>query len=84
MCDVTTIDFKTRVRGGLPCQVKATLWGGYDATDVEPGSDDEWEITVYDRRGRRAVWLEKRLSDDEWSSLEEQAVRELKNYGEQW
>lgn len=61
--------FDSRV-SGIPCQIKVThyqkeiaarTWGRSD--DWHPGEPEEFEFEVYDRRGRRAEWLERKLTE---------------------
>lgn len=49
--------FDTRVRG-IPCQIKVTRY-----EEDQDGVDLEYQIL--DRRGRRADWLESKLSTDD-------------------
>lgn len=55
-------DFKGRVMNGFPVLV-------YIAEIAE----DYIELELYDRKGYRAAWLEDKLTEDQWESLEIQA-----------
>lgn len=72
--------FATRI-SGIPCQVEVEcitppvpmrIWGLHfeDATPAEPG---EYEIEVFDRKGYRAPWLARKLTDDDFDRLIEEA-----------
>ena len=51
---------------GIPCQVDVTHYEPYrPATWHEPASGGEIEFDVYDRRGYRARWLERKLTEDD-------------------
>lgn len=70
--------FDSRV-SGIPCQIKplsyspglpGRTWG--DPDDCYPDEDEEFEFEVYDRRGRRALWLEKKLKDEDYNRILEE------------
>ena len=51
---------------GIPCQVDVTHYEPYEpATWHEPASGGEIEFEVYDRRGYRAAWLERKVTEDD-------------------
>ena len=56
---------RTRIQG-IPCQVDVTHYEPYDPGSWhEPPSGGEIEVKVYDRRGYRAAWLERKLTEDD-------------------
>ena len=72
--------FTTRI-SGIPCQVAVYCtappepmrsWGVAmeDASPAEPG---EYEIEVFDRKGYKAPWLARKLSEDDFDRLIEEA-----------
>ena len=66
-------DFETTVRGGMACHVVGTF--GQSEPDVGifyPEITDIW----LEVRGKRAVWLEKRVTDAEWQQLHAEAYDE--------
>lgn len=63
--------FDSRV-SGIPCKIKVLsyypgspgrTWGAWE--DCYPAEDEEFEFEVYDRRGRRAEWLERKLKSED-------------------
>ena len=66
-----TLSFDTTVRGGMPVEVNFEI--GQPEPDVgifTPYVEDVWlEI-----KGKRAIWLEKRLTSTEWAILENEAM----------
>lgn len=51
---------------GIPCQVSVTHFEPYDAGSWdEPPSGGEIEFDVYDRKGYRAPWLERKVTEDD-------------------
>ena len=66
-------DFETTVRGGMPVTVCCTF--GQSEPDVGifyPEITDIW----LEVRGKRAVWLEERVTDAEWQQLHAEAYDE--------
>ena len=63
--------FDTRVNG-IPCQCEVTAYipskpmriTGPGMGDCDPPEDEVFEYAIRDRRGRRATWLDKYVSDD--------------------
>lgn len=69
-------EIESRV-AGIPCIIGVTYFesvrGSYDynaASDMDYRgyTDCEWE--VLDRRGRKAAWLERKLTDEDVSEIE--------------
>lgn len=51
---------------GIPCQVAITHYEPYDPGNWhEPPSGGEIEFEVYDRKGYRAAWLERKVTEDD-------------------
>lgn len=48
---------------GIPCTVRVTHWtAGTDHTFESEGEQPELEYEILDRRGRRAEWLEDKVT----------------------
>ena len=61
---------ETRI-DGIPCIVKYSITGKYRPGDLySPPEYEEVEMEVCDRRGRRAQWLERKLTEAEKSRIE--------------
>ena len=61
--------FTTKV-AGIPCICEVTAhYRGKPATRFDEGDDVEFECIILDSKGRRAAWLEKKLTDDDYSRL---------------
>lgn len=78
---------------GIPCLVKVETctivppWHGSAYTC--PSRDDYYgyndvEFTVYDRKGYRAKWLEKKLTGDDIAEIEQMIVDHEKNKEPEW
>jgi len=74
--------FDSRV-SGIPCKIKVVSYspgspgrtsGAWE--DCYPEEDEELEFEVYDRRGRRALWLERKLRDEDYSRILEEYKEE--------
>lgn len=63
------IEFDATVLGGLPVTVQALFYG--DAFE---------ELIILTRKGKRARWIEARLTRNENELLEMRAYDELDNY----
>lgn len=72
-------EFESRV-AGIPCRVKVTYYvpplpmqiTGPGFGDAEPPQREDWEFEILDSKGRRAEWLQRKLTvEDEWRLLEE-------------
>jgi hypothetical protein len=80
------IEIESRV-AGIPCLIRL---GRVDITQgtYSPQADnqDEYfghtdiEFEVLDRRGRHAPWLERKLTDDNTSDIEQQLLKEIEAY----
>ena len=70
-----TTQIETRI-AGIPCIV--TLDRMFVQKPLGPNCDSDWdcygyteiEFTVCDRRGRPAPWLERKMSDEDQSRIE--------------
>lgn len=61
--------FETTV-SGIPCQCEVLLFNKGDApTWDEPGCGDEFEFRILDRKGYKAAWLERKLTDEDHDRL---------------
>lgn len=69
---------------GIPCQARATyyckeespiLTGPMDWAD--PGSPAEIEFQVLDTRGKKAEWLERKMTDEDRRAIEEKIISEF-------
>lgn len=64
------MQFETRV-SGIPCICKVTHYSSYVPMritgsgfgDAEPPEPAEFEYVILDMKGRRAEWLEKKITD---------------------
>lgn len=64
--------FDTRV-AGIPCQCEVTYYAepqpmrvtGTGMGDADPPEPEEFEFELYDTNGRRAEWLECKLTDED-------------------
>jgi len=55
----------TRI-AGIPCKVIVTTFEPYQPGGFfEPPGGGEIEFDVYDRRGYKAAWLERKLTEDD-------------------
>ena len=72
--------FTTRI-SGIPCQVEVycttppepmRTWG-FAIENALPAEPGEYEIEVFDRKGYKAPWLARKLSDDDCDRLIEEA-----------
>lgn len=66
---------------GMPCLIEVdtcrVVKGSFSynaASDMDYLGYSEVEFTVYDRKGYRAVWLEKKMTDDEKSEIEQMII----------
>ena len=69
---------------GIPCIIGVTYFdsvrGSYSyhaASDLDYRGYIECEFDVLDRRGRKAAWLERKLSDDDTSRIEVEVAQHL-------
>ena len=70
---------------GIPCQIKVESclivpsWRGSPhncPSDLDFYGYHEIEFTVYDRKGYRAKWLEKKLTSEDTDRIEEQILED--------
>ena len=55
---------------GIPCQCRVTFYQGYRPGNYfEPPDAEEFEFEILDRRGRRARWLERKLTEGDEARL---------------
>lgn len=82
--------FKSDI-AGIPCMIEVTRYvpevptiGGWGSRpeDYSPGADAEVEWIVLDRRGRRAEWLERKLTPAERDRIDSEAIRESEHQAE--
>jgi len=69
------VEFPTRI-AGIPCLIEATITPGSPGNLYEPPCPTEASLTVLDRRRRRARWLERKLTREEITRLENEALEE--------
>jgi hypothetical protein len=76
-------EIETRV-AGIPCIIGVTYFdsvkGSYDynaPSDWDYRGYVECEFDVLDRRGRKAAWLERKLTDDDTSRIESEIAKHL-------
>ena len=73
----------TRIQG-IPCQVCVTYYRKEDSPILtgpmdwaDPGSPVEIEFHVLDRRGKRAEWLESKMTDEDRDAIERKIESEM-------
>lgn len=76
-------EIESRV-AGIPCIIGVTYFdsaeGSYDynaASDWDYHGYVECEFDVCDRRGRRAPWLERKLSEEDTARIEREIAKHL-------
>jgi len=76
-------EIETRV-AGIPCIVGVTYFesvrGSYSyhaASDMDYHGYTECEFEVLDRRGRKAPWLERKLTDKIINEIEQEIAEQL-------
>ena len=73
------MEFETRV-SGIPCICRVVDWTPYREMrvygpgmgDCDPPEPEEFEYEILDSRGRKASWLEKKLTKDDKPRLLEE------------
>jgi antirestriction protein len=77
------IDVDTKV-GGIPCLARVTHFykceGSYNrnaASDMDYYGYTECDWKLHDRRGRRAEWLDKKITVDDVARIEREIERAL-------
>lgn len=70
--------FESRV-AGIPCQIKVTYYVNVKgsrsfnaASDWDYYGYSEFEFEVYDRKGYRAEWLERKLTEKDNARIEQE------------
>ena len=72
--------FQTKVNG-IPCQCRVNHYEaavpmkvyGPGMADASPAEEEEFDYDILDRRGRRATWLDKYVTDAVHSRIAEEA-----------
>jgi len=69
---------------GIPCQLKVTVFNDVKPCAWADNPDDyygysEIEYDVLDRRGRPALWLEKKMDDKERDAAEAAIINKLRH-----
>jgi hypothetical protein len=70
---------------GIPCLVELTGYSPYRCNRIGhpdnwlPDDPEEIEFEVFDRRGNPAPWLERKMTPDDISNIEELLLKGLKN-----
>ena len=60
---------RIRVLGGLPAIAEySVVLNSFDPSTGRPGTDIE-DIAIQDRRGRRAHWIEQRMTMLDWDKV---------------
>lgn len=75
--------FDTRVCG-IPCVVEITHWEPFrqgrmsgPPEDCYPDEGGYGEFELFDRKGRRALWLEKRMTDADHEELDKEMFERM-------
>lgn len=64
-------DYNIRVLGGLPAIGRVSSYIPYSpATWEEPADGPEVEFEILDSRGRKAAWLDRRITDAQRKRIE--------------
>lgn len=77
--------FDTRI-AGIPCRCSVEYYSphipmrvyGTGMGDADPPEEEEFNFQILDRSGRRAEWLETKLTDDDRERLVEEYLTEVK------
>ena len=71
---------------GIPCIIRVLSWDAYmpaviraDPGDSYPAEGGEGEWEVLDRKGRRAPWLEAKMTDKERVRIDEEVFNHMEN-----
>ena len=57
---------------GIPCQIKVT---SFVKEVTDRGTNYDIEFAVYDGRGYKAAWLERKLTDSERERIEKEIIQ---------
>ena len=76
-------EFESRVCG-IPCVIGVVSYykgspAVYSGPWAGPEEDPEADWIIFDRRGYRAEWLEKKLTDEETQRINEEAVEFMRS-----
>lgn len=78
------MQIETRI-SGIPCLVEADVYGSRGSYSYNAASDWDYygyvevgELTIMDRRGRPAPWLEVKLTDKEIERIECELIEAVK------
>ncbi len=64
-----------RVLGGLPLIARFTITPADRSVGINQAYADD--VHLVDRKGRRAEWAEKRMSQDDWAHLQADVAEEV-------
>ena len=76
---------------GIPCIIRVTDWEPYqpailraDPGDSHPseGGEGEWEIC--DLRGRPAPWLERKMTSDDQTRIDQEVFEHMENQNDDY
>ena len=73
---MSNFSFDTTVCDGMPCECFVTV----EQPDPDVGIFNHYIEDIYlEVKGKRAEWLERRMTSQDWASLEEKALEEYYN-----
>jgi hypothetical protein len=81
--------FETKI-SGIPCLVKVvstrcpqkTIRTGSGAGDCQPIEATDFEVEVFDRKGYKAEWLQRKLNTKQLQRIENEMNKACSSYGE--
>jgi hypothetical protein len=77
------LKFDTRIVG-IPCQIEVTFYEPFCSGKrghIDNWSEDEpeyLEFDVLDRNGRKAPWLERKMSADDYQRVQKEALNNMR------